>query len=64
VAGLFFRAVRGAPATKRRDLGNDAAKSHFHPPKLSSVRYHALFTYPFFLSFPFIFPLVEIPFSI
>jgi hypothetical protein len=62
VAGLFFRAVLGAPATKRRDRGKESTISQFNAQSpflqlLSSPPIH--FSYPshsFFLLWKFFFP--------
>jgi len=48
----------------RREHGNQSTDSRFNPLGSTVVCFSPSPTYPLFLSIPFIFPLVEIPFSI
>jgi hypothetical protein len=51
-------------AAEWRDPGNQSSLSQFDPPISSTGPRPPLSTYSLFLSIPFIFPLVEMPFSI
>jgi hypothetical protein len=54
----------GAPATESRDPGNQATSSRFRRSSCPFLSFQPHPSYSLFLSIPFIFPLVEIPFSI